>query len=388
MANISVAKNAWAAAAAHPSARERAPSAVRGIDANPVPHEAGSRVRFSVVVPLYNKARYVRAAVQSVLDQSYASLELIVVDDGSTDGGCEQLRDIDDPRLIVIRQVNAGVSVARNRGIDAARGDWVCFLDADDLFHPGYLAALAAAEEIHPELSVVGTRFSEFHGDHRPQARTPAHGPTMEVIDDLPARWCAGPTFFTSSLAVRAEVLKSMQPCFPPGEHMGEDLDLWFRLAERQPFGLLHKELVARRVGLPDSLSELQLRCRPPFLERMRARALSATADRHQRRSALRFVAHVHVDLARQAAIAGERLEALQWLLQAPQGLRTRRWWVALCMVACWPGVAIHAFQKRVQPGFRPTKAGTPPGWRMKLMRTAAEMSMRTEPVRVPERSH
>lgn len=388
MANISEAKNAWAAAAAHPHDQERAPSAVRGTEAYAVPSHAVSHVRFSVVVPLYNKARYVRAAVQSVLDQSYPNFEIIVVDDGSTDDGCEQLRDIDDPRLVVIRQANAGVSIARNRGIDAARGDWVCFLDADDLFHPGYLAALAAAEEIHPELSVVATRFSEFHGDPLPQAQTPARGPTMEVIDDLPARWCAGPTFFTSSVAVRGELLKSMQPCFPPGEHMGEDLDLWFRLAERQPFGLLHKALVARRVGLPDSLSELQVRCRPPFLERMRARALSAPADLHQQRSALRFVAHVHVDLARQAAIAGERLEALQWLLQAPQGPRTRRWWVALCMVACWPGVAIHTFQKRVQPGFRPTKAGTPPGWRMPTMRTAAEMSLRVEAVRFPERSH
>ncbi|MEJ7931426.1 glycosyltransferase family 2 protein [Ramlibacter sp. AN1015] len=335
-------------------------------------------VRFSVVMPLYNKSAYVRAAVDSVLAQSFRELELIVVDDGSTDDSTEQLRDIDDPRLRLLRQPNAGVSAARNRGIEAAQGEWVCFLDADDLWHAGYLASLAAAQQTHPTLSVVGTRYTEFVGDALPDAHAAARAPTFELIEDLPTRWRRAPAFFTSSVAVRAALLKRMQPCFPPGEAAGEDLDLWFRLGERQPIGLLHRSLVARRVGLEGSLSAAHLRACPPFVERMRARALASGVSRQQRRSTLLFVAHLVVDLARSAAASGERVEAMRWLLKAPEGMRTRRWWVALSMAACWPQKTILSFQAKVQPGYRPlAPALAPDAVRIELMRLAGDTATR-----------
>src|SRR5687767_11003972 len=89
---------------------------------------------FSVVVPLYNKRSFIRRAVVSVLSQSFTDFELIVVDDGSTDGSFEEIRDIADPRLRLIHQRNQGEGLARNTGMAAARGVWIAFLDADDMW--------------------------------------------------------------------------------------------------------------------------------------------------------------------------------------------------------------------------------------------------------------
>jgi glycosyltransferase involved in cell wall biosynthesis len=92
-----------------------------------------------VVIPLYNGAKYIDRAVASVLRQTHSKFELIVVDDGSTDGGGDRVAAIDDPRVRLIRQPNQGVSVARNNGVTLSTSDWVAFLDCDDEFLPTFL---------------------------------------------------------------------------------------------------------------------------------------------------------------------------------------------------------------------------------------------------------
>src|SRR5512140_2808389 len=99
----------------------------------------------SVVMPAYNAERTVREAVDSVLSQTGAELELIAVDDGSTDGTLAVLSAIDDPRLVIVSGRNAGAAAARNRGIARARGGTVAFIDADDVWLAGKLAAQLAA---------------------------------------------------------------------------------------------------------------------------------------------------------------------------------------------------------------------------------------------------
>lgn len=103
----------------------------------------------SVIIPSYNRAGSIRAAVESVLKQSYADLELIVVDDGSTDDTEAVLKGIDDDRLRYIYQENAGACVARNTGIAAARGEYIAFHDSDDIWHPTKLEKQMAAFETY-----------------------------------------------------------------------------------------------------------------------------------------------------------------------------------------------------------------------------------------------
>ena len=89
----------------------------------------------TVIIPCYNGAAYLREAIDSALDQTHPPLEVIVIDDGSTDDSAA-IAESYGPPVCVIRQENQGESVARNRGIDEAKGDWVAFLDADDLWKP------------------------------------------------------------------------------------------------------------------------------------------------------------------------------------------------------------------------------------------------------------
>ncbi|MCA3574057.1 MAG: glycosyltransferase [Aestuariivirga sp.] len=98
-------------------------------------------LRFSVIVPVYNRTELLKAAIASVLSQTSQSFEIIVVDDGSVDDVASAVGSFADPRIVLIRQENRGASAARNRGIDAARGRHVAFLDSDDLYLPHHLAA-------------------------------------------------------------------------------------------------------------------------------------------------------------------------------------------------------------------------------------------------------
>lgn len=311
-------------------------------------------MKFSVVIPLYNKAPFIANTLASVLAQSVRDFEVVVVDDGSTDGSAQTVaalvRAQTDGRLRLVRQRNAGVSVARNTGIDQARGDWVVFLDADDWQHPGFLAALQQAEQRFPAAGVLATDvllIPHSEGAWPPRwevGNQMAH--EIELIRDLPTRWMQAPSLSSSSVAVKRSLLLRMQPCFPPGETVGEDLDLWFRLAEKTPVALVRAPLAAYRVALQGSLSAAHTpEAVPPYLLRMQERARSGQLLPAQRRATLRLVAQQHVTHARHAIAAGQRLLALRWLMRSLYGARTRRWWLTLGMAVLVPGKWVSQWQ-------------------------------------------
>ena len=297
--------------------------------------------KFSVVIPLYNKAPYIVACIQSVLGQTFQNFEIIVVDDGSSDGGGALVEAIVDSRIRLVRQKNAGVSAARNHCIELAQGEWVAFLDADDWHHPRYLESLVRAQQACPGADVAAADFvavRDAQGSWPKSWPATDDHPGVELISDLPGRWRAGPCLLTSGVAVRRQVLLSMQPCFPPGESRGEDLDLWFRLAERATIALVHSPLVAYRVGVAGSLTEHgEVVVVEPYMLRLRERALSGRMTARQRRSSLQLVAHFEVSIARQEITSGNRMLGLQWLLKGRYAASGKRWWLTLVMALCVP---------------------------------------------------
>lgn len=308
-------------------------------------------MRFTVLIPLYNKATYIGDTLRSVLAQTCADFEVLVVDDGSTDGGAAVVESFfHDRRLSLVRQKNAGVAAARNFGISLARGEWVVFLDADDWHHPRCLESLLLAHERYPAADTLASDFvrvPDTSGEGQPQWPVLAPDLDVELVTDLPVRWMAGSTLCASSVAVRIQRLKSMQPCFPPGESRGEDLDLWFRLAERAPIALVHAPLAAYRVEVEGSLTtqkhpELKL---APFVHRMQARAESGELSAAQRKSALWMVAQYDIGMAREALAIGKRVESARWLIRGVRGITTKRWWVTATMILLFPGAMVKNWE-------------------------------------------
>jgi hypothetical protein len=119
----------------------------------------------SIVVPLYNKGKFIERALTSVLSQTFPPLEIIVVDDGSSDDGPERVSKFNDSRIRLVRQENSGPGAARNKGLSLARGTYVAFLDADDEYLPSFLeAGISLLEENRSKISLVYTGFYSCPG--------------------------------------------------------------------------------------------------------------------------------------------------------------------------------------------------------------------------------
>ncbi|MCD8291105.1 MAG: glycosyltransferase [Prevotella sp.] len=112
---------------------------------------------FSIIVPLYNKETTIKRTIDSVLKQTCQDFEIVVVDDGSKDNGASIAQEIDDNRITVIRQPNGGVSAARNKGIEHAKGQFITFIDADDEYAPEHLETLKHLIENYPDYNVYAT---------------------------------------------------------------------------------------------------------------------------------------------------------------------------------------------------------------------------------------
>ncbi len=204
-------------------------------------------VEFSVVVPLYNKARYIEKSLNSVLHQTYCDYELVVVDDGSTDGSLEVARraigaEDGEHRLVV--QANAGVAKARNNGVALSKGKYICFLDADDWWEPTFLEEMHGLIVACPNAGMYGTSFYIVrNGKKRVAPIGVEQGFERGYINycKVYASTLCMP-ISSSSVAIRREVfLDSGQ--FKSGITLGEDFDLWIRIALKHPVALINKPL-------------------------------------------------------------------------------------------------------------------------------------------------
>lgn len=185
-------------------------------------------------MPLYNKEKDVARAIGSALAQTFTDFELIVVNDGSTDGSTNVVRGFDDPRIRLFEQANAGVSAARNRGVTEARAELVAFLDADDEWLPDFLATIVRLRDHFPMAHVFATsyRVRNPSGQERPIILHGLPSATWEgVLEDYFAvAACSDPPVCSSAVAITKAALEKVGG-FPEGVRSGEDLLTWARLA-------------------------------------------------------------------------------------------------------------------------------------------------------------
>ena len=178
----------------------------------------------SVVIPLYNKEKSIKSTIESVLAQTYINFEIVVVDDGSTDNSVDVVDRINDARIRLIKKNNGGVSSARNAGIIEAKGDYVAFLDGDDLWHPLYLETLNQLIIDYPDAAIYGLGFARINDNKILElANTELiRGVVHNVWDNYPGFWTG------SSSSSRQRLIDV--GLFNTKMTHGEDIDMWWRL--------------------------------------------------------------------------------------------------------------------------------------------------------------
>jgi len=263
----------------------------------------------SVVIPSYNRASFLREAIDSVLGQDSDDFELIVIDDGSTDDTPRLLRSYPDIR--VVRQDRRGVSAARNAGIRRASGRFLAFLDSDDLWLPGKLSAQIAFFKTRPKAVVCQTEEIWIRSGVRvnPKRR---HRKYAGMIFERSVELC----LVSPSAVMLERSLLDEVGWFDESLPACEDYDLWLRIAWRFPVHLIRAPLVIKRGGHADQLS------RAPGLDRFRIYALEKVLEnpleggltRKQRGAAIEALSNKCAVYARGCLKRGRIDEARQYL--------------------------------------------------------------------------
>lgn len=322
-----------------------------------------SAVKFSIIVPLYNKAPLIAATLASALADRDRIHEVVVVDDGSTDDSAAVVEALGDPLIRLIRQPNGGVSRARNRGIAEARGEWLAFLDADDLWAPGYLARLESLAIAYPDCSMLATGYmTDDEGDaaHRhmldhPESERWLGQGEHQRIDDYLAAMAGGQICCTISTAVRRTFVLAHDLRFPEGEQLGEDLDFFVRVAERTPLAYSPEPLAiyvqSNQVSrLSEGRAPLYV---PAFLNRLEARLRAGDLPAHQHDSATRYLTTKFEAVLLTAVRDGRRGLALRILCRPVMFTRRRRWLALLTCATLPAGWLDRIKQARRQLGRR-----------------------------------
>jgi glycosyltransferase involved in cell wall biosynthesis len=209
--------------------------------------------KISVVIPTYNRAEKVPKTIESVLSQTFSDLEIIVVDDGSSDGTGQILRETFGDRIRYYFQPNKGVSEARNKGIAEARGEWIAFLDSDDIWDKDKLAwQLEILERFSPECRAC---YTDTRLLNHPETRTlfqmakqnycheGTAGVNKDVLELLVRPGGGGMVVCISSLMARTDAVRNVQG-FDPSLGFYADSEFMFRLALITGFCYVNRPLV------------------------------------------------------------------------------------------------------------------------------------------------
>lgn len=218
------------------------------------PSEANERqVDFSVIVPVFNRKAYLAEAIRSVLKQTYNSYEVIVIDDGSTDETAAYVRCLRDP-IFTVRQANSGVSVARNRGAEIARGKYLVFLDSDDVLLPWSLQCYSKiVDRFNP--SVILARTIEFEDEPLAIEENEYQEPLATLYDDYLANAKNYSFVGASCIVIEADVFARSNG-FSNDMKAAEDHDLLLRVGVERTYAKIEAPVTVGYRAHPDNYSK------------------------------------------------------------------------------------------------------------------------------------
>lgn len=273
----------------------------------------------SVVIPLYNKGPYIARALESILSQTFQDFEVIVVDDGSTDGGSEVARELRDPRIRLISQENRGVSAARNRGIEAARSQLVAFLDADDEWLPRFLETVMRLRKRFPDAGAYATAVCTAHNStikHLRYRSVPSPDWEGMITDYFRSQIFGDSVLRSSSTAIPREILQEMNG-FVVGAKWGEDLDLWGRIGLNYPIGFSASCCAIIHVtmnGIEKIHSRVTITGENPFIKSADAAIEEGYNNFIDKKYLMLYLDKIIIESAQYNAIIGQKTESKQIL--------------------------------------------------------------------------
>lgn len=216
-------------------------------------------MKISVVIPLFNKRKTILNTLDSVFRQTYPPFEIVIINDGSTDGSEKLVYESKNPILKIFNQPNKGVSAARNEGINKSNGDWIAFLDADDIWKDNYLETISFLHTSFPECEVLATsyEFESYNGVKKASVvkRLMFKNDYGILKNYFEVASCSNPPLWTSALVVKKSALLDIGG-FPSGVNAGEDLITWAKLAVKYKIAYSNKILAVFVLDRVHSVSE------------------------------------------------------------------------------------------------------------------------------------
>jgi len=187
--------------------------------------------RFSIIVPLYNKGHIVSRTIESALAQTFNDFEILVINDGSTDNSEAVVRSFVDPRIKLITKENGGEGSARNFGIKMAQAEYVSLLDADDIWHPDYLASMDDLIKLYPNMGIYCSAMIAIYGDGTKIIRTLREykKEKYKKVEDYFDAAREGSFMYSSTITIPKKIFAEVGE-FEPKVKMGTDTDMWARI--------------------------------------------------------------------------------------------------------------------------------------------------------------
>ena len=198
--------------------------------------------KFSVVIPLFNKEKFILSTLKSVMNQNFKDFEVIIVDDGSTDNSLELIDTINDSRIQVLKQENQGVSVARNNGIKQAKTAYIAFLDADDIWEENHLEVLDNTIQKFPKAGMYCSRYvTEITKHHHLHNTFIGIETTYEgYVQDFFKSSLINRVALTSAVCIKKTVFDEIGG-FNANISSGQDLEYWIRIALHYKIAITNK---------------------------------------------------------------------------------------------------------------------------------------------------
>jgi hypothetical protein len=275
-------------------------------------HERVLPFVYGVVIPAFNAETTIETAVSSVLSQRLPANEIVVVDDGSTDSTVSIVESIKSPLIRLLRQTNLGPGSARNRGIEAARSEWIAFLDADDLWTCDHALSLRSLSMTFPQAGLLAATHREVRLVRNVED-VQAQSGNERLIDFFRASGLS--PFQTSAVAIRRQLVRELGGF--PNQFPGEDVDLWLRTALATPIAMTSR-ITAYYVRRPNSAmshvsDDLATLLRQPILQSIEG-ALADRTYASAQAGLLHYREKIYRLFLRQAVARSETTKARQIL--------------------------------------------------------------------------